>query len=69
MPYRRAINAAGDVALWHGKKAESLEFYGRVEALLGRVVPRSVRSARIGSFPNSIRDICRRTIRSGDRDG
>ena len=54
--YRRAINAAGDVALWHGKKAESLEFYRRVEALLGRVVPRSVRSARVGSFPNSIRE-------------
>ena len=56
MSYRRAINAAGDVALWHGKREESLEFYRRVEVLLGRVVPRSVRAARIGSFPNSIRE-------------
>jgi len=56
MSYRRAINAAGDVALWHGKKAEALDFYRRVEALLGRFIPKSVRSARTGSFPNSIRE-------------
>ncbi len=56
MSYRRAINAAGDVALWHGQKAEALGFYRRVEALLGRFIPKSVRSARTGSFPNSIRE-------------
>ena len=54
--YRRAINAAGDVALWHGNKTEALEFYRRVEVLRGRIIPKAVRSARIGSFPNSIRE-------------
>ena len=54
--YRRAINAAGDVALWHGNKTEALDFYRRVEVLRGRIIPKAVRSARIGSFPNSIRE-------------
>ena len=54
--YRRAINAAGDVLLWHGKKTEARGFYKRVEVLGGRFIPASVRAARTGSFPNSIRE-------------
>ncbi|MDP7274882.1 MAG: PKD domain-containing protein [Planctomycetaceae bacterium] len=56
MAYRRAINAAGDVLLWHGKTAEARGFYKRVEVLAGKPIPRSVRAARIGSYPNSIRE-------------
>ena len=53
--YRRAINAAGDVLLWHGKTTEARGFYKRVEVLGGRFIPASVRAARTGSFPNAIR--------------
>ncbi len=54
--YRRAVNAAGDVQLWHGRRAEAYAYYKRVEALRGRYIPSQVRAARVGAYPNAIRE-------------
>lgn len=54
--YRRAVNAAGDVELWHGRRGEAYAYYKRVEALRGRYIPAQVRAARVGAFPNAIRE-------------
>ncbi len=54
--YRRAVNAAGDVALWHGNRSEAREYYKRVEVLRGRFIPSQVRAARVGAYPNAIRE-------------
>ena len=59
LAYRRALNAAGDVLLWHGKREEARKFYKRVEALRGYFIPSQVKAARVGAFPNSIRDYLR----------
>jgi tetratricopeptide (TPR) repeat protein len=54
--YRRVTIAAGDVRLWHAKPDEARDFYQRAEVLTGQFIPPSVRAARIGAFPNSIRE-------------
>lgn len=54
--YRRAINAAGDVALWQGKPREARDFYRRVEVLRGHQIPEQVRAARVGAFPQALRE-------------
>jgi tetratricopeptide (TPR) repeat protein len=54
--YRRVVIAAGDVYLWHAKPDEASTFYKRAEALTGRAPPPQVRAARVGAFPNSIRE-------------
>jgi len=53
--YRRAVNAAGDVQLWHGRRAEAYGYYQRVEALRGRYIPAQVKATRVGAYPNAIR--------------
>jgi PKD repeat protein len=62
--YRRAINAAGDVLLWNGKRADARSFYKRVEVIRGKFIPQQVRSARVGAYPKSIRDY----LAAGDYD-
>ena len=54
--YRRAINAAGDTAIWHGDRTTARGFYKRVELLRGHHIPSQVRAARIGAYPNAIRE-------------
>src|SRR5205823_1192624 len=56
--YRRAVIAAGDVLLWHGKRDGAIDLYLRAEkpALSGRMIPEQVRAARVGAYPNSIRE-------------
>jgi len=54
--YRRAINAAGDVLLWNGSRAEARDFYKRVEVIRGKFIPQQVRSARVGAYPRAIRE-------------
>jgi hypothetical protein len=54
--YRDAIIAAGDVLLWHGKRDGSVDLYRKAEGLSSQFIPAQVRSARIGSYPNSIRE-------------
>jgi tetratricopeptide (TPR) repeat protein len=62
--YRRAINAAGDVLLWNGNRAEARGFYKRVEVIRGKFIPAQVRSARVGAFPRAIREY----LAAGDYD-
>ena len=54
--YRRAVNAAGDVELWHGRRGKAYGYYQRVEALRGRFIPAQVKAARVGAYPNAIRE-------------
>jgi tetratricopeptide (TPR) repeat protein len=54
--YRRVLIASGDVQLWHAKPDEARLFYQRAEALTGRFIPPQVRAARVGAFPNAIRE-------------
>lgn len=56
--YRRAVIAAGDVLLWHGKREGAHNLYARAEtaALAGKAIPKQVRDARVGSYPNSLRE-------------
>jgi tetratricopeptide (TPR) repeat protein len=54
--HRRAINAAGDVLLWNSRRAEAQQRYARAEKLLPRAIPVQVRAARIGAYPNSLRE-------------
>lgn len=54
--YRRAINAAGDVLLWNGNRADARGFYKRVEVIRGKFIPEQVRSARVGAYPRAIRE-------------
>ncbi|HKI35542.1 MAG TPA: PKD domain-containing protein [Gemmataceae bacterium] len=53
--YRRAVIASGDVLLWNGKLEGARDFYKRAEAL-GTFIPSQVRNARIGAYPNSIKE-------------
>src|SRR5262249_48711010 len=54
--FRKAIASAGDVRLWQGQSGEAQKLYARAEALLPRVIPPQVRAARIGAYPNSLRE-------------
>ncbi len=54
--YRRAVAAAGDVQLWAGKRAAAQKLYAEAERLLPRIIPAQVRAARIGAYPNSLRE-------------
>jgi hypothetical protein len=56
--YRRAVIAAGDVLLWNGKRNGAQTLYQRAEepALVGQRIPDQVRAARVGAYPNSLRD-------------
>jgi tetratricopeptide (TPR) repeat protein len=53
---RKAVQAAGDVRLWQGKRTEAQKLYARSEAMLPRAIPSQVRIARIGAYPNSLRE-------------
>ena len=54
--YRRALIASGDVALWNGEPGKAQEIYKKAEVLSGQFIPTNVRSARLGAYPNSIRE-------------
>lgn len=54
--YRRAVIAAGDVLLWHGKRGGALDLYKQAEELRTQPIPAQVRAARVGAYPNSIRE-------------
>jgi tetratricopeptide (TPR) repeat protein len=53
--YRRAVIAAGDVLLWQGKREGAHGLYARAEQL-GRYIPEQVRAARVGAYPNALRE-------------
>src|SRR5262249_28098825 len=48
--------AAGDVRLWQGQRAAAHDLYARSEKLNPTVFPHQVRVARIGAYPNSLRE-------------
>src|SRR5207245_2690198 len=54
--YRRAVIAAADVLLWNGKTEGARGLYDRAEKLGGRFIPRQVRAARVGAYPNASRE-------------
>jgi tetratricopeptide (TPR) repeat protein len=54
--HRKALNTAGDVKLWNGKRLEAQKLYSQAEKLLPRAIPSQVRAARIGAYPNSLRE-------------
>jgi tetratricopeptide (TPR) repeat protein len=60
--YRDCLIAAGDVLLWNAKIEGAREHYRRAEALDKVLIPPQVRAAKIGSYPNTIREF----IQSGD---
>jgi tetratricopeptide (TPR) repeat protein len=54
--YRRVVLAAGDVQLWHAHPDAARTLYQRAEVLSGHFIPEQVRVARVGAFPNAIRE-------------
>jgi len=54
--YRQALAAAGDALLWANKTAEAKAAYERAEVLRGAPIAPQVRAARLGSYPNSLRE-------------
>ena len=54
--YRRVVIAAGDVKLWQGNGAGAAEFYGRAERLSANFIPAQVKAARVGAYPNAVRE-------------
>jgi tetratricopeptide (TPR) repeat protein len=54
--YRRAVIAAGDVALWQGKLEGARGLYAEAEKLSKYPIPAQVRAARVGAYPNSLRE-------------
>jgi tetratricopeptide (TPR) repeat protein len=61
--HRRAVIAAGDAHLWQGELPPARKLYARAEKMSRTQVPDQVRSARIGAYPNAIRE----TLSGGDR--
>jgi tetratricopeptide (TPR) repeat protein len=55
-PYRRALIAMGDVRLEQGKRTEAQKLYTQAEKLHRAIIPSQVRAARIGAYPNSLRE-------------
>jgi tetratricopeptide (TPR) repeat protein len=55
--YRRALIAGGDVLLWQNQRNGARSLYQRAELLTEAVVPPPVRAARIGAYPNALRDL------------
>jgi tetratricopeptide (TPR) repeat protein len=49
------VSAAGDVRLWQGRRGAAQKLYARAEKL-GPFIPRRVRAARIGAYPNALRE-------------
>ena len=54
--YRQAIIAAGDALLWANKPGDAKTVYDRAEVLRGTPIAPQVRAARLGSYPNSLRE-------------
>jgi hypothetical protein len=48
--------ATGDVFLWQGNRDQAHLYYKKGEVLSGQFIPANVRAARIGAYPNSIRE-------------
>ena len=60
--YRDCLMATGDVYLWHAQLPEAREQYRQAEALDPVAIPSQVRAAKVGSYPEVIREF----IASGD---
>lgn len=54
--YRRVVIAAGDVLLWQGKNTSAGQLYVRAERLRETFIPPQVKAARVGAYPNSLRE-------------
>lgn len=54
--YRRALIASGDAFLWQGKIDEARDAYTRSEVITGAKIPLQVRAARVGAYPNAMRE-------------
>lgn len=54
--YRQAVMAVADVHLWQRQLAEAAKLYRRVETLRGEPIPANVRAAKIGAYPDSLRE-------------
>lgn len=54
--YRRAVIAAGDVLLWNAKPRAALDLYKQAESLSENKIPDQVRAARVGAYPNALRE-------------
>ena len=52
----RRSSVVGDVRLWQGKRTEAQKLYAGAESLLPCAIPSQVRIARIGAYPNSLRE-------------
>jgi tetratricopeptide (TPR) repeat protein len=54
--WRRVLIAAGDAALWNHQRGPAAELYRRAEVVSSPVIPPSVRAARLGAYPDTVRD-------------
>lgn len=54
--YRRAVLATADALLWQGKREGSRPLYAQAERLSGKIIPPQVKAARLGAYPNSLRE-------------
>ncbi|HEY7315653.1 MAG TPA: PKD domain-containing protein [Gemmataceae bacterium] len=54
--YRRAVIVAGDVLLWQSKREGARDLYVKAERLSKNPIPSQVRAARLGAYPNSLRE-------------
>ena len=54
--YRRAIMAAADARLWQEKLDEAQVLYRRAELVDGKIIPPQVKAARMGAYPQAIRE-------------
>ncbi|NQU09936.1 PKD domain-containing protein [bacterium] len=54
--YRAALIAAGDGHLWRGKREDALAYYRRAEVNAVHPIPHQVRAARVGAYPNAVRE-------------
>lgn len=54
--YRRAIIAAADARLWQDKLEEAQVLYRRAELVDGKIIPPQVKAARMGAYPQAIRE-------------
>ncbi|MCX7423526.1 MAG: PKD domain-containing protein [Planctomycetia bacterium] len=54
--YRRAIIAAADARLWQEKLEEAQVLYRRAELVDGKIIPPQVKAARMGAYPQAIRE-------------
>ena len=54
--YRSVLIASGDAKLWHDKPDDARAEYAKAEALSATKIPPQVRAARLGAYPNAVRE-------------